>query len=264
MKARKIFSLLICVAMLISVCSISYADVDARTTEPMSQPILSMMGKSVSNAFVDDVAKLGISITENSKIEIVPVKSTLSTRAQTDSNATALIVTNTIDDVTSKDVALMINDDGSINSVTPNMLSIATRGSESAQFPPKSWDGRYIITGTATYTNPKGEYYRPTKVSFTYKKYETCTVNSIKVQYICDGFEYTYPGYESISDNNIEWVISKSATSPSEGKSYSNPDRPYSSSKVIYTGSGSPSVGHFLTFTPTVNGEKTSYTVRLK
>ena len=57
------------------------------------------------------------------------------------------------------------------------------------------------------YDNLNGEYYRPTEVRFSYKKYETCTVDAITVIYICDGFEYTYLEYSPLGDDDIEWVI---------------------------------------------------------
>lgn len=83
----------------------------------------------------------------------------------------------------------------------------------------------------------RGEYYRPTEVRFSYKKYETCTVDAITVIYICDGFEYTYPEYSPLGDDDIEWVISKYAKSPS--------------------------VGNLLTFVVNVDGKKSQYTVKL-
>ena len=58
-------------------------------------------------------------------------------------------------------------------------------------------------------------------------------------------------------------ALAKYAKSPSVGTTYSNKNHKYPSSKVIYTGSGSPSVGNLLTFVVNVDGKKSQYTVKL-
>lgn len=82
------------------------------------------------------------------------------------------------------------------------------------------------------------------------------------MKYITDGFVYTYPNFTSVGNNEVENVIPVSKSNPAESTMYSK-DQPYTSGRVIYTGSGSPMVGQFLTFFATVDGKQDSYTVKL-
>lgn len=262
-KSRSI--ILVCFFLIALFSTVGYAE-NAEIIGSMSNgSIYRVDGSCMNPLFRDGIVSLGISVTDNTLVEVVPAN------RMTDAGSivglsTALVITNRTGDSVVKDVVIMVDSYGDIRSVPVTSLAhagAATMSSSSATFPPTSWDGRYVITARAVYDNPLGEYYRPRKVEFSYVKYETCTVNSIRVQYICDGFAYTYPGYTSLGDDEIEWVISKQASSPTAGTTYST-TRAYSSSKVIYTGSGSPSVGQFLTFTPKVDNQQTSYTVRLQ
>ena len=262
-KTEKIIARIVSIILSFMVCSVCSASADTTKTNGSANAVYRISGSSVSQSFIREMDSLGISICEDTIVEIVPAISEVNINAkqrQVTTNATALVVTNNITDSTmSKDLVLMVDDNNRVD--YEGYLS--TMGYGSADFPPKSWDGRFVVTGRALYDNPKGEYYRPTEVRFSYKKYETCTVDAITVMYICDGFEYTYPEYSPLGDDDIEWVISKYAKSPSVGTTYSNKNHKYPSSKVIYTGSGSPSVGNLLTFVVNVDGKKSQYTVKL-
>ena len=79
--------------------------------------------------------------------------------------------------------------------------------------------------------------------------------------YLCDGYEYSYPGLEDFN-NEIEYIITVEKSSPVASTIYST-TREYNKNRVIRTTNGSPFMGQFLTFTTVVDGESTTYTVTL-
>ena len=123
-----------------------------------------------------------------------------------------------------------------------------------------------MIRGTAVYNQYSdgfsASYYQPVGAYFTYQKYEDCTVNNIEMLYICDGFVRSYPEFEALSSTEYIYTITVSQSNPRSSYMYSTTD-PYYTNRVIYTGSGSPMVGQFLTFNTVVNGESAGYTVKL-
>ena len=143
---------------------------------------------------------------------------------------------------------------------------VSTRAGSTVEFPPLSWDGRYVIRGTAVYNQYSdglfSSFYQPIGAYFIYQKYESCTVSNIEMLYICDGFEYSYPGFEDLDSSELEYVITVTKSSPAESTMYST-TKEYNTNRVIYTDSGSPFVGQFLTFNTVVDGKSDGYTVKL-
>ena len=144
--------------------------------------------------------------------------------------------------------------------------NISTFAGSTVEFPPLSWDGRYVIRGTAVYNQYSdglfSSYYQPVGAYFSYKKYEDCTINNISMRYICDGFEYSYPGFESLGNPEISYVITVAKSFPVESIMYST-TKQYNTNRVIDTSKGSPLVGQFLIFNTSVNGQSSGYTVKL-
>ena len=136
----------------------------------------------------------------------------------------------------------------------------------SASFPPLSWNGDYIVHATASaeiFSDGIFTYYKPYGCEFYYENYAGVSISSIEVEYICDGFLYSYPGFDYLDLDEYVHVVSVYKSNPVAGTAYRNTNSfPYSD-KVLYLSSGSPSVGNFITFSTYVNGELETYTVKL-
>lgn len=161
---------------------------------------------------------------------------------------------------------LMIDSEGNAPYIcTENLRKIpnGTKAGDSVDFPPLSWDGRYVIHAVAVYNSPATSYYQPTGAYFHYTKYQTCTVSYIQLLYSCDGLPYSYPGMVNLNLPETVHNIYVTRYNPVAGTMY-NTVNPYNSSRCLYTGGGGLfSYGQFLTFTMTVDGDTDFYTVTL-
>ena len=219
-------------------------------------------GKELSEDALAFLEKNGVVINDSSVIRITDVKQ--ETESDVD-NGQAIVIVNNNDGVETTEVVLMIDSEGNAPSIcTADLRKVPTgmKAGGSADFPPLSWDGRYVIHAVAVYNTPGSSFYQPTGAYFHYTKYQTCTVSYIQVLYFCDGFPYTYPGLVDLNLSETVHNIYVTRYNPVAGTMY-NTSNPYNSSRCLYTGSGSPFVGQGITFTATVNGSTTSYTVML-
>lgn len=252
---KKVLSTLLVCFLVISMFSTSAFAAPVVDTGTQS---VAMTGSDVSALMKSKIEETGVTVSSESIIELVPISST-----QRENTNSALVVTNEDGNTVTKDVLLMVTDEG-VGFEAGGDAS--TRAGTTVEFPPLSWDGRYVVRGTAVYNQYNNGfipyYYQPIGAYFTYTKYQTCTVNSITIRYICDGFEYSYPGFSSLGYPELEYVIVVTKASPAESTMYSTTD-PYNTSRVIFTGSGSPFIGQYLTFNTVANGEPNNYTVKL-
>jgi len=272
MFASSVLSLIL--AASVPVVAASYEHI--RSTDlPHSQNALYVTtGDKASEETLKSLEDLDVTVREETLIEIVPVnKETITTfqasskaTFQSTSEVTALVVTNREGSVVSKAMFLAFGEDGNAESIIDrDMSAIETQGSTSVDFPPLSWDGRYVVTGVARYDELVDwpyTYYRPFGVSFTYVNLRSVYVGMIHVIYICDGFEYSYPGFRSLNLPEYEHDISVSSVNPVPYTTYQR-SLPYRKDRVLWTSSGSPFVGQFLTFRTEVNGVSSGYTVKL-
>lgn len=216
-----------------------------------------MAGSEASETIKNKIEQTGVDITNESTIQLVPISSSQETQN------TALVITNTVGNIVTKDVLMMVTDEGV---GFEQGGDVSTRAGSTVEFPPLSWDGRYVIRGTAVYNQYSdglfSSFYQPIGAYFIYQKYESCTVSNIEMLYICDGFEYSYPGFEDLDSSELEYVITVTKSSPAESTMYST-TKEYNTNRVIYTDSGSPFVGQFLTFNTVVDGKSDGYTVKL-
>ena len=145
-----------------------------------------------------------------------------------------------------------------------------------ADFPPPSWgDDPLSITAIASSQRYDldiddvggglvGEQlytcYRP--LSCTATCYYTESPMYFTVYYICEGFVADVQSESWIGEDTDVHTITVSASSPVAGRTYSTYD-PYTSNRALYTGSGSPNIGEFLTFMYRYQGDDNykSYTV---
>jgi len=202
----------------------------------------------------------GASIEEDTIVEVIPIN---------DSEDKAICVTNIVEDEVEKDIFISYVEDENNNMVVDNSVAnVLAQGPDydmEASFPPLSWNGDYIVHATATaalYSDGFWTYYKPYKCSFYYENLAGVSVSRIQVQYIADGFLYSYPGFEDLDLDEYEHVVTVNKTNPVAGTTYSNTNY-FASNRVLWTTSGSPMVGHFLTFYNYVNGELDTYTVTL-
>lgn len=257
LKRKSTFSVLLSAILLL--CTLS-APASADTLEPtVSEPFDDDTHIALVQNFLDNNNIDSSDWSEYNYAEVI---------SSNGNESSALCLTTTEDDIVKKDIILMVGEDKDGNytpiDIQNTLEGVSTLSGSSADYPPESWDGRYIIHGTAVYNlryNSSGiSFYQPTGCYFTYKKINSSvTVSYISVKYICDGIVYTYPGF---SNQNYEEVftIQVARNNPAVNTMYSKTQN-YSSSKVLMTHSGSPMVGNFLTFNATVNGTSDDYTV---
>ena len=246
---KKRFGLLT-IVLAISLCINSFAVfVGAKDDTLVATEMISITGDEIAIDIKNKLLDTGATICDDSVVTLAPLSN---------SNSNALVVTNETSSGVTKDVFLLIDNDGCVG--VENMSEISTYSDKVVEFPPESWDGRMIIRATATYEQPTGNYYRPLGLSFYYTKYEECTVSNILVEYLTDGIEYSYPGFQDLGYDEIAYIISLTKSNPVESRLYTKND-PYTSGQVIYVGSGSPGIGMFKTFIFTVDGEECEHTV---
>ena len=253
MKLRKMCSTVMAFVLLICCITIPTSAKNSPVSEPI-QRYYKMSGAEVSSFMKTKIEETGTSVTENSIIELLPLQSS--------DGGNALVITNQTGNTATKDVLLLVSDE---KVGFEQGSSVSTRAGYTVEFPPLSWDGRFVVRATAVYNvyakhgDIFSSVFQPIGAYFTYQKYESCNVSEITVLYICDGFEYTYPGYQELG-TEVEHVITVSKNNPVESVQYSA-TRPYNTNRVIDVSAGSPFVGQFFTFQTVVNGEFAGHTV---
>lgn len=257
---KKVISLALSLFLAFSAFSVTAAAEDVPVTEPGSPALYSMKGEDATPDFIEKIEENGVDVSDESLIELVPIETT--SRSLNVGNA--LVITNENADTVTKDVLVLVNDDiTGFETDTPP----SPRASISADFPPQSWDGRYVVHGTAVFTRIASgliaPYAQPISANFSYKiEDNSCTVSRIELLYICDGFEYSYPELENLHLPEIEYVITVARSNPAQNTTYST-SRPYTTERAIMFASGSPFVGQYLTFNTTTNTGPNNYTVKL-
>ena len=236
---KRFISMVIIAVMILSIGSVQavpISDKDISVIPFSDNAIDSVMGRNVSTRVEQGLKDYGIDINDDSLIEIIPVLSndpSISSKKSAGYNATAIVVTNLNGSTVTKDALIMVGKNGLPEYLTiGNSSSPMPRDGSTVEFPYDSWDGRYVVRGTAVYnTYYDGIYacHQPVGAYFTYRKNQTC--NTYVTQY-----------------------------SPATNYMYSTTNQ-YNTNRVIWTNSGSPFVGQFLTFNTTVDGKSSGYTI---
>lgn len=197
----------------------------------------------------------GIEVSSDAQVSI----EYCATENQTDISAVLLSVYDEIEDNGTR----IAENTASLTVLNEPMDVTAMRASlESwnASFPPAEWNSRLSITAYARrYVYSVNGYtcYRPhnCSASCTY----TAKPQYFEVSYICDGFTVDLNTGE-LGDEDVH-VITVSKSSPTSGQNYVKTNA-YTSGVGLYTFSGSPAVGEFLTFAYRYSGEdRREYTV---
>lgn len=247
--------------------SITMIQVEATTTEMIEIPAVS--DSAVMSMRVADVPKNAIEVLEENGA-VIDNETLIEVLSVNESEDTAICVTNINNGILEKDIFISYIEDEENNFVIDNSFAEALADGYdydmSASFPPLSWNGDYIVHATASaeiFSDGIFTYYKPYGCEFYYENYAGVSISSIQVDYICDGFLYSYPGFEYLDSEEYVHIVSASKSNPVVGRVYSNTNAfPYSD-KVLYISSGSPFIGNFLTFYIYVDGELESYTVTL-
>lgn len=271
---KKLFTLVLVISFIINIFSVITALAEEpilskTTSEPSllsENALFQIRAEFAPQSIVDYLKENGITVKDDSIIEILPIKEEMGGLTE-DSYNTILCVTNIDGDTVYKDVLITFtkDDNGSLTifDVPTNLNDIHPTAGTTIEFPPDSWDDRLTIRGTAVYnlySDGFWTYYQPYGCYFTYTKKSGITVSYISVEYICDGFVYTYPAFKPLN-YEVEHVVGVYKYNPAPNTMYSNTNY-FDSDKVIDVSSGSPFVGNFLTFHYTIDGKTYGYTVK--
>ena len=210
-------------------------------------------------AFARDVAEEnGVAFSEATESEILPVFS-----GTNGSQGNALVLTNTVGNTVTKDVFMFMDDEGAMALDPTNAYREENlRSGTTVNFPSNE---KYVVHGTAVYNvqiDPSSffSYYQPVGAYYVYYKNSPCNVGRIRLEYITDGFAYSYPGFTLLDMNEVTYVIAVDKYNPLNSTSYSK-TQPYPSNWVISVAAGSPFVGKFLTFYCVVDGAVRTATI---
>ena len=262
---KKIISVLCVLVFFASGIAVSATSENAKLDDRLIEEVSAgkVFGDEIPDSFKTDSQENDILISDASVLQIIPLGNTVSTMTSSTNVPTALVVTNEMGEYITKDILLLIGQDGGPDHISlPTVGENSVKASSTANFPPLSWDGDFMIHATAEYQQYSGVYIRPSEVSFSYTKYKDCNISSIAVSYIVDGFRCSYPSFTNLGYDEYVYSVTASSSSPIEGWTYRN-FKAFFSGEVLYVGAGSPFVGHFLTFDFVKNGVSRGDTVTL-
>lgn len=253
---KRTLSFVLSIVMGLSVFAVN-ASAAQETGNSAERETFTVKGRAASSAMVEMLEEEGITVTEDTVIELVPLSSAesgVSTQSADEGNV--LVITNQEGTVVRKDVLLPVTDNGI---GFTSMDEVMARASNSYDY---KLD-KAMVRGTAFYEQYVNViyYYRPLKVEFFVRKYQPCDVSSVGVTYTCCGGEHTYPNLEFVKITTHNITIRQN--DPVVMKVYSR-ERPLSSGRVICTaaGGGDVSGGHLpgnagnsLTIEMTIDGK---------
>lgn len=200
--------------------------------------IQNIQASEVTSSMMQHLDSVGLSIREHSLIEVASVES--------ENGGKALIVTNTNGNLITKDVVVVVDEDGNIGDITAaNEEKLMPRAGGTGEF---NYKNKITIRATAVfeqYTHGTASLlFRPIGAYYTYSKNSSCTVSYINATYYCVGIEYTWPGFSPISYNDFEHSVEVTQDNPSPNTIYSavNEYRP-NGDRVLYTLHGEQSFG---------------------
>ena len=201
--------------------------------------LYSVNGKNASAALCQVLEQYDVNICNSTLIEVRPLVE--------NEQANVLVVTNEENGLLMKDVVLNFDEDGDVLPIVDvNQGDVSVCGGSTITRPTGK---SYSIKATAVYNQRSNEfatsYYQPIGAYFFYYNTGNANVSYIKIEYSCDGVEYTYPG-----------------SSPAKSTMYQTVNE-YRSDRVIYTATGSLNVGQYMAFTYTVDGDTQRNSVRI-
>lgn len=254
---KKAMSLILSLILAFSAFAVTASAEEAIVTEPNSQVMYSVTGAEAAPEFVAMIEEYNVEVRDETKIELVP----LQTKARSNVQNNALVITNKNGSNVTKDVLLFGDDEGI--GVVENS-GIARSSSYTGDYP--MWDnGKYVVHGTAEfneYRDPQTAafVYQPIGVSYIYEKTGECNVTMIALAYSCHGEEWYASNYSPVG-TEIDYVIQVSQGAPQAWVRYFK-TQPYRNDQVIYPG-GVALGGQYLSFNISADGKADRYSLAI-
>lgn len=248
MKMKKAISFILAMVMILSNSILVYANNDENDGTYVG-------GVYLSSEAVSYLEENGIQVEAATMVEFIT-----SVETQRSIPVTAFrVVQKDGEEVTeSIVVAYEENDEGDVTATDVPLTMQKARTTSTVTWNPNS-SGLISISSTITYT-ASGDiftvYIKPSKVSFSYTKKKSCTVNSIAASYQTEGILCDSSGNQLQSD--YIHYIEKSVSSPTSGTTYSKSNSLTSGRKIEYIASSSG--GMWLTLNSSINSKKDAHT----
>ncbi len=205
---------------------------------------------------LDVITQENILLNDNSIIQVLDLSnqythSSYQKEIGIESNDIAIQVTNSFGTTVIQDILLFAGD----CSIDDQNSGISPMSSYTQDY---TYNNLVVIHGTAVYTKIEvvesaisySYYYQPIGVYFRYDKLKDCNVSYISVDYICDGYVYSYPGFTELGETINSIVVEQ--YNPRVSYMYSKTDQ-YPTDRVIRPERAYED-GHFFNFTFTING----------
>lgn len=215
---------------------------------PAEDASYSVRGIHVPDSLSQTLKEYDVNIGLNTLIEVRPMDD--------DSCGNALVITNVTSNQVVKDVIIDVDKNGEILPINVNVDNgVSVLGGTTVEYPDNK---AFSIKATAVYNqrpyqNTLYSYYQPVGSYFFLYDDGNSGVSYIETEYICYGFEYTYPGYVLANENPYTHTIFVKKSSPSKNTMYHAYDE-YNTSRVIWTGSGAEGCGQYLFVRYRING----------
>lgn len=254
-----------CVLMFAIIFLLPQSMVNAVSTESKdTRPSVLYTDKNevICTDLVQIINTMGVKINEETQISFTTLES--------QTNASAIMITNTTGSLVTTQIIFTLGQDGNIQDMQAYNTDVVTKSARAGGSGDHTYNGKIAIMGTAVYNyyRNQGEvYYQPIGMYFIYEKLSSCNVGYIEAEYVCCGFPYTYPGFVDLGGGNgaldrHSHPIPRRVSNPQENTIY---DRtlPYRGDRVLYTQQGGPGVGQFMNFEYEVDSIIDSTTVTI-
>lgn len=212
--------------------------------------VFSVVGKDATPELKAYFESDHFTVPNDSIIEVLP----LYNKEGSQVNLRAICMTTVVGTQVVKDIVIPADQTG----ILPNP-SYDVTGGGSADYVSCPYIDMHATAVCNVYVSSGLHYYSPQGLLWYYSKKKNCTVAEGTVTYVCEGSDYTYPGFVSLN-KDVYYSISKSQSNPTANTQYPK-TQPYDSSKVIALTGGSGSAGNWVSFDFTVNGENWYYTL---
>lgn len=214
-------------------------------------------GAVISEELRDKIIAMNVEVNKNTEIDFVSLTE--------DEHASAVVITNKVGNLMIKDTIVVLDEDGKFQDLEERNRKVES-GMRKAGGSGDYITDKITIRGTAVFNRYNYIYYQPIGAYFIYEKHKTCSVSSISATYECCGYEYTYPGFNSIGTGGIQdlfqYDIKISKSNPNPNTIYDKTS-PYTTSRVIQATTGSPVSGQYFSYKVTVDSQTRSTTVNI-
>lgn len=237
------------------------------------QVLYSVRGQNAPATLLNELDSLDVHVDADTQLKVVPMQTSAfdatGSLTTTTLEPTALMITNENGSTVTTDVLFAFDSNGDFESILPVENGAVSPMAGGGAYLPS--DGSNLIRATAVYNKVYEDddswgiypYYQPVSMYFIYYANGVDNLTYAAVYYQTDGFEYTYPGFVDISNNETYlYEISRVVSNPASNTIYDR-SSPYRTDRALWISSGAPWVGHFFSFNLTINGRAIDGTVRI-